>query len=97
MSKVDLTATGDGTDCSDVTREGITVRAGQVWRDLDVRTMGGKRHCRVERVEGGAALMRLSSTDGEIISTRTTRVSIHRMHKSSTGWALVKDVQEAMK
>lgn len=65
-----------------ITKEGVEVKAGQIWRDLDKRMSGRQRT--VLTVEGGKAHM-----DG----TPKTKVSIKRMHKGSTGWALVHDVQ----
>lgn len=67
-----------------VTKEGIEVKRGQVWRDLDKRMTG--RLCRVGRVEGGRAQM-FVLVNGQ--SGKCTFVSIKRMYKSSTGWALV--------
>ena len=63
-----------------VTKEGVTVKVGQVWRDLDKRFVRDAEVVFVD-AELGKAHMR---TGG-----RETKVSIKRMHKSSTGWALV--------
>lgn len=60
------------------TRDGIEVKPGQVWRDLDKRMNG--RTLNVLRVEEGRAFM-----DGP----RKTSISIRRMHRHSTGWELV--------
>lgn len=65
---------------SNVTKEGIEVMPGQVWQDLDKRMNGRKR--KVLAVENGKAIM-----DGY----PKTKVSIRRMHKGSTGWALVQE------
>jgi len=65
---------------SNTTKEGIEVKPGQVWRDLDKRRNGRTRT--VVAVEDGKAHM-----DG----TPKTKVSIARMHKGSTGWSLVSD------
>lgn len=73
-----------------ITKEGTEVKVGQVWRDLDVRMDG--RHCRVMQVANGKALMSRCNPSGALTSSRTTSVSISRMHTSSQGWALVKDV-----
>lgn len=70
-----------------VTKEGIEVKVGQEWRDLDKRMEG--RVCRVVDVADGKA--KLQSIHG---SVPPTRVSVRRMHKSSTGWALVDDSPE---
>lgn len=72
-----------------VTKEGIEVKVGQEWRDLDKRMEG--RVCRVVDVADGKA--KLQSIHGSIPSTR---VSVRRMHKSSTGWALVDDSPEPL-
>ncbi len=73
-----------------ITKEGVTVRAGQVWKDLDVRTTGprgGPRTCSVVLVENGYAVMSVNGAQ----PYRTTRVKIARMHKTTTGWALISD------
>ena len=69
-----------------VTKEGIEVKRGQVWRDLDKRMTG--RICRVGRVEGGRAQM-FTMVNGQ--AGNSTVVSIRRMYKHSTGWALVQE------
>ena len=66
-----------------VTKEGVQVAVGQVWLDLDKRMDGRKRV--VVAVEGDKAVMGHPT----IPSAPKVRVSIRRMHKSSTGWALV--------
>lgn len=62
-----------------VTKDGIEVKPGQVWQDLDKR-MGGRKRTVVAVADGN------SHMDG----VPKTKVSISRMHKSSTGWMLVK-------
>jgi hypothetical protein len=69
-----------------ITKEGIEVKRGQVWRDLDKRMTG--RLCRVGRVEGGRAQM-FTLMNGQL--GKCTFVSVKRMHKHSTGWALVQE------
>lgn len=61
-----------------VTKNGIEVKPGQVWQDLDKRMAGRKRKV-------------LSVVDDKVHmdGSPKTRVSISRMHKSSTGWMLV--------
>lgn len=73
-----------------VTREGIEVKPGQVWRDLDKRM--NHRCVRVVScgVDGKATVARTNPTTG-FVSENTTKLSTSRMHKSSTGWALVQD------
>ncbi|MDO8713999.1 MAG: hypothetical protein Q7K13_05920 [Polynucleobacter sp.] len=63
------------------TKEGIEVRPGQVWQDLDKR-MSGRKKIVLEVIDGKACM------DG----SPSTKVSISRMHKSSTGWVLIKNV-----
>lgn len=69
-----------------ITKDGIEVRVGQVWRDLDVRMNGRTR--KVIEVKNGKAVMQSPLQP----SGMKTKVSIKRMHKSSTGWELVSDV-----
>lgn len=72
------------------TKDGITVEPGQIWRDLDKRMTN--RHCKVSSVRDGKAIMILCTENGRIINAmREVIISIGRMHKSSTGWALVRD------
>ncbi len=68
-----------------ITKEGIQVRVGQVWRDLDVR-MGDRQLpvVIVDEVSGKACMRRKNGS--------LTCIAIRRMHKSATGWALVRDV-----
>lgn len=74
------------------TKDGVLVKAGQVWRDLDKRM--GNRHCKVDAVRDGKAVMFPCLPDGRILrSARSTTVSVSRMHKGSTGWELVLDFQ----
>lgn len=72
---------------SNVTKEGIEVTPGQRWMNLDKR-MGG-RVVKVLSVEDGKA--RVSSWG---IEKYATRLSIRRMHKHSTGWALVTEASD---
>lgn len=65
-----------------VTKEGIEVKVGQRWQDLDKRMNGRTRT--VIAVEGGKA---------HLNGYPKTKISISRMHKGSTGWALVSDVE----
>lgn len=75
-----------------VTKEGIEVKKGQVWLDLDKRMPN--RHCKVEAVREGKSIMYLCTAEGRTINAmREVKVSISRMHKSSTGWKLVRDAQ----
>jgi hypothetical protein len=69
-----------------ITKEGIEVKRGQLWRDLDKRMTG--RICRVGKIELGKAQM-FTMVNGQ--AGKSTMVSIQRMHKHSTGWALVQE------
>lgn len=62
-----------------VTKEGIEVKAGQVWRDLDKRMKG--RTVTVIFATAGVA---------RVQGARVTELTISRMHRHSTGWELVK-------
>jgi hypothetical protein len=62
-----------------VTRDGIEVKVGQLWRSTDKRDCG---YCRkVLRVENGKA---------DLAGPRRTVVSVCRMYRHSTGYELVK-------
>ena len=61
-----------------ITKEGIEVKAGQVWRDLDKRMHG--RTVTVIFAVSGVAIVK---------GVRTTELAIRRMHHHSTGWKLV--------
>ena len=70
-----------------ITKDGIEVKVGQLWRDCDRRV--GVRIRRVAAITNdGRALMAHPETD----KYPTTKVSIRRMYRHSTGWVLVKDV-----
>jgi len=71
-------------DCC--TKEGIEVKPGQVWKDLDKRQAG--RQCKVMEVVDGKAKMQVGAI-GHLGSKST--VSIRRMYKHSTGWELVSE------
>lgn len=68
-----------------VTKEGIEVKVGQVWRDLDKRMCNRRR--KVVAIVSGKAHMKHPT----IHQLPATWVSISRMHKGSTGWVLVPD------
>ncbi|MFE0135220.1 hypothetical protein ACFWY6_27155 [Streptomyces sp. NPDC059037] len=63
------------------TREGILVRPGQIWEDLDSRQK--KRRVVVVSVQSGRARIRAH------YGTRLSALSVSRMHKHSTGFRLV--------
>lgn len=63
-----------------VTKEGIEVLPGQVWRDLDKRMHN--RTVTVLSVYEGRARVK---------GVRETVLSISRMHKHNTGWQLVSE------
>lgn len=68
-----------------VTKEGIEVKVGQLWEDLDKR-MGGRTRKVVEVKDGKATMAFTWDSD-----RGRSKVSIKRMHKHSTGWKLVRD------
>jgi hypothetical protein len=68
-----------------VTPEGIQVQIGQRWRDLDHRV---DRIVEVVKVDGHRAIVHRVGDE----SKRNTVISIERLRKGSTGYALVKDV-----
>jgi hypothetical protein len=69
------------------TRDGIEVKAGQYWRDLDKRM--NKRTVYVEHVEPGYAFCRSVISESGEADGRAVRLSICRMHRHSTGFELV--------
>ena len=83
-----------------ITRDGVEVKPGQIWRDLDKRHEG--RLCKVVAIEDRkygsglrrktvtVALMRFCQSNGYEPNIRCNAVQIARMHKHSTGWELVK-------
>lgn len=76
---VDLSQFETAADVNqNITRDGIEVKAGQVWRDLDKRMNG--RTVTVVFAKFGVARVR---------GRRETEISIKRMHRHSTGWELV--------
>lgn len=79
-----------GTDA--LTKDGMVVKVGQVWKDLDKRMDG--RHCKVIAVLEGRAHMSRCAPNGRASTDAITKVAIARMHHGSTGWALVVDVPE---
>ena len=74
------------TSADNITKEGIEVKPGQVWKDRDKRQSG--HQCKVVAIEDGKAKMQHYAR-GQLGSKTT--VSIRRMHKHSTGWELVSD------
>lgn len=69
------------------TKEGIEVKVGQVWRDLDKRMEN--RCVRVIAVKDGKVTVSRTNPTTGWTADSTTKLSIRRMHKTSTGWALV--------
>lgn len=67
------------------TRDGIEVKAGQRWRDLDKRA--NNRVVVVEHVAPGHACCR--TLYGSVATGRSTCIGISRMHNHSTGFELV--------
>jgi hypothetical protein len=68
-----------------VTKEGVTVKVGQVWKDLDKRMPN--RLLKVVKVYGDAGKANLENVSSGICS----QVAIRRMHKTATGYALVSE------
>ena len=69
-------------DPQNVTREGVEVKVGQVWKDLDPRFASRNRTVTITAVEQGHAFYE---------QPRRGRLAVRRMHKHSTGWALVQE------
>lgn len=73
------------------------VKVGQIWKDRDKRCPN--RYLRVIEVPdlnvvGARATLQPCRANGQLISTKTTRILISRMRPSATGYDLVKDVDE---
>lgn len=85
---------------SNKTREGIEVKVGQVWQDLDKRMDG--RTVLVENIDytsdracnGPVAEVRSCYGPNNVTIGSISRISIRRMHKHSTGWKLIKDTDQ---
>lgn len=86
---------------NNTTKEGVTVRVGQIWKDLDKRV---NRFVKVVGVIDGKAIVRRCNQssmsqpcdctcENFVCNTKKTKLSINRMHKHATGWALVQDVE----
>ncbi len=67
-------------DQKHLTPEGIEVKIGQVWRDLDKRNIN--RRVKVEFVNSERATVR------NVFGGNATYIQLRRMKKGSTGWAL---------
>lgn len=72
-----------------LTKEGVAVKVGQVWMDMDRRMDG--RHCKVIGVAEGRALMNRCTAEGRVVTEAITKVAVARMHRGSTGWTLVRE------
>lgn len=68
---------------SNTTREGIEVKPGQVWRDLDKRM---DRTVTVQSVSIDGKFANVVSSNGS-----KSKIAIKRMHKHGQGFALVSD------
>lgn len=71
----------------DSTKEGIEVKPGQVWRDLDKRMCNRLVH--VGTVSNGFAFVRQWDALRCREFGRSSRISVQRMHRHSTGFQLV--------
>ncbi len=69
---------------ANVTKEGIEVKVGQIWKDLDKRMNGRTR-----------TVIAIENNKAQLDGYPKRWISISRMHRSSTGWALVRDVEGA--
>jgi hypothetical protein len=67
---------------SATTKEGVEVMPGQIWRDLDKRMAGRRVKVLAVYIESGKAEVENQATGG------LTTLSVRRMHKGATGWAL---------
>jgi hypothetical protein len=70
-----------------VTRDGIRVEIGQVWRDCDQRMSDGGRRCRVVELNPHMGKAKMQNIHGPVPATW---VSVRRMYKHSTGWEIVR-------
>lgn len=76
---------------ANVTKDGVEVRPGQVWKDCDTRM--GNRHGKVVEVREGKVVMHACRENGQTINDREIRIALPRMRPTSTGWKLVRDVK----
>jgi len=67
-----------------ITKDGIKVEIGQMWRDLDKRMSGRIR--KVVALSYALNKARMQHPENEKLATW---VSVRRMHKHSTGWQLI--------
>jgi len=78
-----------GWEKENVTKEGVEVRIGQVWLDLDKRMPG--RRVQVMRFGNGTfagkVRIRTLSLDG-VLSSQERWLAVSRMHRHSTGFKL---------
>jgi hypothetical protein len=76
---------------SNTTKEGVNVCSGQIWKDLDKRN---NRFVKVLSVQNGKATVLSCNERFEVLAqSKRTKISITRMHKHATGYALVQDVE----
>jgi hypothetical protein len=76
---------------NNITKTGIEVMLGQVWKDLDKRMPN--RYGKVTDISDGKAIMLPCDMDGYVFGSRNggnreIKISINRMHVKSTGWEL---------
>lgn len=76
------------------TKEGIEVKVGQVWRDLDPRMRDRKRKIVALLANSGKVVMDDPRADF-INKIHQSRVSVARMHRHSTGWQLCSESAKA--
>jgi hypothetical protein len=75
-----------------ITKDGVEVRAGQIWRDLDKRESG--RTIKVVSVAEGKALSRDHVKLTGFTCRMNRPISVRRMHKGGTGWELVSQPED---
>lgn len=69
----------EAEDALNTNRDGILIRPGQMWRDLNPRAQAGRMLC-VESVKAGTATV--------IDGNRKTTISVNRMYPHSRGFEI---------
>lgn len=84
---------GDASGEGPVTnKHGVAIRRGQIWRDCDKRMFA--RYALVFDVADGRVIMHRCTANGKVVDAlREIRIAVSRLHKCSTGWELVRDVE----
>ena len=71
----------------DITSEGIVVKPGQIWKDMDRRN--GNRLCKVKVISAGSAFLQRCREDGTVSVDAPVKVAISELHRCATGWQLI--------